>query len=41
MYHLEPGKRMSVLTQDHYAFDEYTVLETVLMGNKELHKIKI
>ncbi|CAM1354800.1 ABC-F family ATP-binding cassette domain-containing protein [Tenacibaculum insulae] len=38
--HLEPGKRMSVLTQDHYAFDEYTVLETVLMGNKELHKIK-
>lgn len=37
---LEPGKRMSVLTQDHYAFDEYTTLETVLMGNKELHKIK-
>ncbi|WGH76343.1 ATP-binding cassette domain-containing protein [Tenacibaculum tangerinum] len=38
--HLEPGKRMSVLTQDHYAFDEYTALETVLMGNKELHEIK-
>ncbi|MDB0603358.1 ATP-binding cassette domain-containing protein [Tenacibaculum maritimum] len=38
--HLEPGKRMSVLTQDHYAFDEYTALESVLMGNKELHKIK-
>ncbi|MDO6676371.1 ATP-binding cassette domain-containing protein [Tenacibaculum sp. 1_MG-2023] len=38
--HLEPGKRMSVLTQDHYAFDEYTSLEAVLMGNKELHKIK-
>ncbi|CAM1365056.1 ABC-F family ATPase [Tenacibaculum soleae] len=38
--HLEPGKRMSVLTQDHYAFDEYTALEAVLMGNKELHKIK-
>ncbi|WP_010136204.1 ABC-F family ATP-binding cassette domain-containing protein [Ochrovirga pacifica] len=37
---LDPGKRMSVLTQDHYAFDEYTVLEAVLMGNKELHKIK-
>lgn len=37
---LDPGKRMSVLTQDHYAFDEYTVLETVLMGNKELYKIK-
>ncbi|MBE7630373.1 ABC-F family ATP-binding cassette domain-containing protein [Tenacibaculum piscium] len=38
--HLESGKRMSVLTQDHYAFDEYTTLEAVLMGNKELHKIK-
>ncbi len=38
--HLEPGKRMSVLTQDHYAYDEYTALETVLMGNKELYKIK-
>ncbi|CAM1340288.1 ABC-F family ATP-binding cassette domain-containing protein [Tenacibaculum aestuarii] len=38
--HLEPGKRMSVLTQDHYAFDEYTALEAVLMGNKELHQIK-
>ena len=38
--HLAPGKRMSVLTQDHYAFDEFTVLEAVLMGNKELHKIK-
>ena len=37
---LEPGKRMSVLTQDHYAFDEYTTLEAVLVGNKELHKIK-
>ncbi len=37
---LDPGKRMSVLTQDHYAFDEYTVLEAVLMGNKELHQIK-
>ncbi len=38
--HLESGKRMSVLTQDHYAFDEYTTLDAVLMGNKELHKIK-
>lgn len=38
--HLEPGKRMSVLTQDHYAYDEHTVLETVLMGNKELFAIK-
>ncbi|WP_299121684.1 ATP-binding cassette domain-containing protein [uncultured Tenacibaculum sp.] len=38
--HLEPGKRMSVLTQDHYAFDEFTALEAVLKGNKELYKIK-
>jgi len=27
---LEAGKRMSVLTQDHYAFDEFPVLETVV-----------
>ncbi len=38
--HLEAGKRMSVLSQDHYAFDEFTVLETVVMGNKDLYKIK-
>lgn len=37
---LEPGKRMSVLEQNHHAYDEYTALETVLRGNKELHKIK-
>ena len=38
--HLEPGKRMSVLEQDHYAYDESTVLETVLIGNKPLYDIK-
>ena len=38
--HLEPGKRMSVLTQDHYAHDEFPVLETVIMGNKDLFDIK-
>ena len=38
--HLEKGKRMSVLSQDHYAFDEFPVLEAVVMGNKELFKIK-
>ncbi len=38
--HLEPGKRMSVLSQDHYAFDEFTVLEAVVMGNKDLYSIK-
>ncbi|AUC14546.1 ABC-F family ATPase [Tenacibaculum sp. SZ-18] len=38
--HLEPGKRMSVLSQDHYAFDEFSVLETVVMGNRDLYRIK-
>ncbi|MFC4635597.1 ABC-F family ATP-binding cassette domain-containing protein [Dokdonia ponticola] len=38
--HLEPGKRMSVLEQNHYAYDEYNVLETVVMGNKPLYTIK-
>ena len=37
---LEPGKRMSVLSQNHNMFDEYTVLETVLMGNKTLFAVK-
>lgn len=37
---LEPGKRMSVLSQDHFAFDEFLVLETVVMGNKDLFKLK-
>jgi len=38
--HLEKGKRMSVLTQDHFAFDEFQVLETVMMGNKPLFDLK-
>lgn len=38
--HLEPGKRMSVLEQNHNLYDEHTVLETILMGNKPLYKIK-
>jgi ATPase subunit of ABC transporter with duplicated ATPase domains len=37
--HLETGKRMSVLSQNHM-FDEHTVLETVIMGNKTLYSIK-
>ncbi|WP_277632485.1 ABC-F family ATP-binding cassette domain-containing protein [Avrilella dinanensis] len=37
---LEPGKRMSVLNQNHNMFNEYTVLETVLMGNKVLYDVK-
>ncbi|NQY07481.1 MAG: ABC-F family ATP-binding cassette domain-containing protein, partial [Flavobacteriaceae bacterium] len=38
--HLESGKRMSVLEQDHFAYDEFPVLETVIMGNKPLFAIK-
>lgn len=38
--HLEPGKRMSVLNQNHNMFDEHTVLETVIMGNKVLYAVK-
>ena len=38
--HLENGKRMSVLEQNHNVYDTHTVLETVLMGNKPLYKIK-
>jgi ATPase subunit of ABC transporter with duplicated ATPase domains len=37
---LEPGKRMSVLNQNHNMFDGFTVLETVIMGNKTLYKVK-
>ncbi|MEZ4854163.1 ABC-F family ATP-binding cassette domain-containing protein [Flavobacterium sp.] len=37
---LEPGKRMSVLNQNHNLFDEHTVLDTVMMGNKVLHAVK-
>ena len=33
---ITPGERMSVLKQDHYAFDEYEVLRTVIMGNRHL-----
>ncbi|KAA2217040.1 ABC-F family ATP-binding cassette domain-containing protein [Maribacter flavus] len=38
--HLEPGKRMSILEQDHNASDAFTVLETVVKGNKPLYEIK-
>jgi len=38
--HLETGKRMSVLEQNHNLYDEHPVLETVIMGNKPLFKIK-
>ena len=38
--HLEPGKRLSVLEQNHNACDDFPVLETVLRGNKNLYNIK-
>ncbi len=34
-----PGERMAVLSQNHYAFDEYPVIETVLQGHKELFSV--
>jgi ATPase subunit of ABC transporter with duplicated ATPase domains len=36
---IEPGKRMAVLKQDHYAYDDFSVLNTVLMGHADLWKI--
>ncbi|MGB0373624.1 MAG: ABC-F family ATP-binding cassette domain-containing protein [Flavobacteriaceae bacterium] len=38
--HLEPGKRMSVLEQNHFAYDEHQALQSVIMGNKPLYAIK-
>lgn len=38
--HLEKGKRMSVLEQNHNEYDDFMVLETVVRGNKELFAIK-
>ena len=37
---LEPGKRMSILEQNHNAYDEIGALETVVMGNRPLFAIK-
>ena len=36
---VKPGVRMSVLKQDHFAFDEYTVLDTVIQGNARLYEV--
>ena len=36
---IKKDTRMSVLKQDHFAFDEYTVLDTVIMGNRKLYDI--
>ena len=36
---IEPGKRMAVLNQNHYEFDDQTVLNTVMMGHTTMWKI--
>lgn len=36
---MNDGERLSVLQQDHYKYDEYQVLDTVIMGNKRLYEI--
>ncbi|SDQ11499.1 ATPase components of ABC transporters with duplicated ATPase domains [Virgibacillus subterraneus] len=37
---LSPGERMTVLKQDHFAYEEYEVLDTVLMGHEQLYSVK-
>ena len=36
---ITPGQRMSVLEQDHFKYDDFTVLDTVIMGNQRLYDI--
>ena len=36
---MDPGERLSVLEQDHFKYDEYSVLDTVIMGNQRLYEI--
>ena len=36
---ITPGKRLSELEQDHFKYDEYTVMDTVIMGNARLYEI--
>ena len=36
---ITPGERLSFLKQDHFQYDEYTVLDTVIMGNQRLYEI--
>ncbi|WP_295654614.1 ATP-binding cassette domain-containing protein [uncultured Mucilaginibacter sp.] len=38
-YSFTPGERMAVLNQNHYEFDEFPVIETVMMGYKEMYAI--
>ena len=36
---ITPGQRLSFLKQDHFQYDEYTVMDTVIMGNARLYEI--
>ena len=36
---MDPGERLSVLEQDHFKYDEYSVIDTVIMGNQRLYEI--
>ena len=36
---MDPGERLSVLEQDHFKYDDYSVLDTVIMGNQRLYEI--
>ncbi len=36
---MDPGERLSVLEQDHFKYDEYSVMDTVIMGNQRLYDI--
>ena len=36
---ITPGQRLSFLEQDHFKYDEYTALDTVIMGNERLYEI--
>jgi ATPase subunit of ABC transporter with duplicated ATPase domains len=36
---ITPGQRLSVLEQDHFKYDDYSVMDTVIMGNKRLYDI--
>ena len=36
---IDPGQRMCVLKQDHFAFDQYSVLDTIVMGNQRLYQV--
>ncbi|CAM3986305.1 ATP-binding cassette domain-containing protein [Paenibacillus alkaliterrae] len=37
--HITPGERLAVLKQNHYEYDDFLVLETVMMGHKKLYEV--